>query len=498
MLEVCGAWRAFGPTQALAGAKLIVRLGSIHALLGANGAGKSTLLRVLAGADRLDRGTVTWNGAMHVPADVSDAEARGVTMVHQEVRLIATLSVEDNLLMGRYPTTARGTIDRKLARIEARRALDRVGLDLRGDEAVEDLSLAARQRVAIARAMHAPIAAETPRLLILDEPTSSLTAREVKVLFDLMRRLASDGAAVLFVGHSLREVEDVCTDVTVLRNGATVLESKVGDATRREWIDAMLGPSAAVQASMQPAVSRVDGVEGLALQSVCSDKIDRTTMTVAAGESIGLAGLLGSGRSELLRLIAGVDRITEGSVTVRGRSLPKMSLHAAQREGIAFLPEDRRAEGLCPELSVRDNLLLAVQSRQGWLTRLPRAVAGETLQRLVEHTGLPVACLDRPVSTLSGGNQQKVLLVRLLLLGPKVLLLDEPHRGIDVGAVAVIDALIREQQAEGVSVIRTDPDIDALCAVCDRIAVLVDGKVVGQVESLGPSDVRTRMAQGAP
>ena len=490
MFECRDLVRRFGPTRALDGVSLALKAGTIHGLVGANGSGKSTLLRIIVGADVADTGTMSKDGAAWMPRSTADAAAGGVSMVHQEVRLGPTSTVVDVMNLGRWPTTRFGFIDRPRAMARTHEALGRVGLNLDPDLTVGTLPLAVRQRIAIARALDAPISVGATRLLVLDEPTSSLGAREVGVLFSLLRTLASEGASIVFVGHALSEIEDLCDGVTVLRDGRVAWSGEVASGGRSVWVDAMLGRSTAV--SPTRVAHDIENPRRVVIEDVGSKTVAAKSLHVGTGERVGIAGLLGSGRTEWLRLVASVDPSSGGSVEIDGSRVAFADAAAALRAGVAYLPEDRRRDGLCIGLGVRDNLLLAVRSAEGWWRG--RLAAEEALEALVRQAALPDGCLDRPVEMLSGGNQQKVLLLRLLLANPKLLLLDEPHRGVDVGAAAAIDALIDARRETGLSVIRVDPDLEALCRACDRIAVMVEGIFVDTAVPAEAEAVRRRLS----
>ena len=492
MFECRDLVRRFGPTRALDGVSIAFEEGRIHGLIGANGSGKSTLLRIIVGAEVADTGTMSKDGAVWAPRSTADAARAGVSMVHQEVRLGPTSTVVDVMNLGRWPTTRFGFIDRAGATARTREALRRVGLTLDPDLTVGILPLAVRQRIAIARALDAPVLTGASRLLVLDEPTSSLGAREVADLFGLLRKLAEEGACVVFVGHALSEIEALCRTVTVLRDGRVAWRGEVSSGGRSVWVDAMLGRATTARATR---VTQDFGNERrVAVEGIGSDTVPAKSLDVAAGECVGIAGLLGAGRTEWLRLVAGVDRSRTGSVAIDGRSVPCADVASALRAGVAYLPEDRRRDGLCIGLTVRDNLLLAVRSAEGWWRG--RLAVEESLAALARRAELPDGCLERPVETLSGGNQQKVLLLRLLLANPKLLLLDEPHRGVDIGAADAIDGLIHARRETGLSVIRVDPDLEALCRACDRIAVMVEGVLVNEAVPANPDVVRRVLGGG--
>ncbi|MBL8715235.1 MAG: sugar ABC transporter ATP-binding protein [Myxococcales bacterium] len=464
MLVVRGVEKHFGPTHALTGVELTVAAGEVHAVLGENGAGKSTLMNVLCGAFPADAGTVTLGGARYAPADPDAAFRAGVAIVHQELSLCPHLTVEENLLLGDESTRA-GFLDRRRLRERAAAALARVGSTTPLDARALDLSPAAQQLVEIARAL---VRGE-PRLLILDEPTSSLGADDAERLFALIGELSRAGIAILYVSHFLEEVKRVAQRFTVLRDGATVGTGAVADTS----IDAMVTQMAGRRVEeLFPRSEHPRGEPLLVVEALSgSDKPLAASLVVHRGEVLGIAGLVGAGRTELLRAVFGLDRVVSGEVRVgawRGPRSPRDALD----HGLGLLSEDRKGEGLAQGLSLAENLALS---------RLPSFVRAASLrataQRWVERLGIRAGSVDAPVSELSGGNQQKVALARLLHHDVDVLLLDEPTRGIDVRSKAAIYAEIDALARAGKAIVLVSSFLPELLGVCDRVAVMCRGRL---------------------
>jgi ribose transport system ATP-binding protein len=473
-LSLTGLRKAFGPTVALAGVDLSARAGEVHALIGENGAGKSTLIRVLAGALSPDEGTITLDGAPYRPSSPAAARASGVAIVHQELSLCPQLTVAANVLLGAEP--ARYGLLRE-AEEEARAAallaeLGPAGRALPPRALVADLPPPARQLVEIARALALP----RMRLLLLDEPTSSLAAHDVDRLIELTRSLAGRGVAVLYVSHFLEEVRRVADRYTVLRDGRTVGSGAMADADTNELVARMAGRR--IEA-LYPRSPREPGEVLLEVRGLAGARRPKdASFTLRRGEVLGIAGLMGAGRTELVRAIFGLDPVVRGTVRVRafvGPASPSRRL----AQGVGMLSEDRKSEGLAAALSVADNMTLSRLDGLGPLglvfpTR-QRAAAAELIHRL----GVRCSGPDQVVSDLSGGNQQKVALARLLHHDVDVLLLDEPTRGIDVASKSQIYQLVDEQAARGKAVLLVSSYLPELLGVCDRIAVMRRGVLGG-------------------
>lgn len=478
--------KGFPGVQALDGVELTVRPGEIHALMGENGAGKSTLIKVLTGVYARDSGTVEIEGRAVHPASPREAEAAGISTVYQEVNLIPALSVAENILLGRQPR--RGPFIRwRLLRRRAREALARLGLEgIDVDRSVGSYSLAIQQMVAIARALDVP----ATRLLILDEPTSSLDEAEVEQLFGVMRKLRSEGLGMIFVTHFLDQVYAVCDRITVLRNGCFAGEFAAAELPRLKLVQTMLGrefENHAVPAKEETAESETGEETGAAEVFLAARELGRKgsvqeiTLDVRRGEAHGLAGLLGSGRTETARLLFGADRGSGGSITIEGSEVTLKNPRQAIALGIGFSSEDRKREGLIPTLSVRENLILAMQASRGMFRRIPIKEQRQLAEKFISVLRIRTPSPETAIENLSGGNQQKVLLARWLCTNCRLLILDEPTRGIDIGAKAEIEKLISDIREKGMAVLFISSELEELVRVCSRVSILRDRRKVGEI-----------------
>jgi len=455
--------------------------GEVHALLGENGAGKSTLIKVLTGVYTPTAGTVEVDGEAQHFATPAQAQDAGIATVYQEVNLCANLSVAENVLLGREPRRF-GCIDWRATRRQAREYLTQLNLDIDPASTLGSHSIAVQQLVAIARAM-----VIDARVLILDEPTSSLDASEVERLFAVIRTLKEKQVAILFVSHFLDQVYAISDRLTVLRNGRLVGEFPASELPRVQLVSKMMGTSIEVLEELEAAPLRAaragDGVEPVLRAEGVGRKrsVAPVDLTLLPGEVVGLAGLLGSGRTEVARLLYGADRADSGSITVGGRHTRIRNPRAALRLGIAFASESRRVEGLVGDLTVRQNIVLGLQARRGWIRRLPGRRVDEIVARYIKDLDIRPANPDALVRNLSGGNQQKVLLARWLALEPRILILDEPTRGIDVGAKAEIQRLVSQLATDGMAVLFISAELEEVLRLSHRIGVMRDRVKVAEI-----------------
>ena len=479
LLQIRGLTKSFPGVRALDGMDLTVLGGEVHALMGENGAGKSTLIKVLTGVHARDAGEAVLAGRPVRLRSPREAEAAGISTVYQEINLLPHLSVAENICMGRQPMCGPfirwGAIARR-----ARAALARLELDLDVSRPLSTCSVAVQQMVALARALDV-----SAKLLVLDEPTSSLDERECAELFKVMRRLRSEGLGVVFVTHFLDQVYAVADRITVLRNGRRVGEFPTADLPRLQLVAHMIGREIAASAPARqpsPGEGDRDGTPRLAATNLArKNSVGPFDLAVRAGEVVGLAGLLGSGRTETARLLAGADRPDSGEIRVEGERVPPGSPRAAWRHRIAFLPEDRKREGILPHLSVRENLMLALQASRGAWRRLPRAEQDALADRFIAALGIKTPHAGQPIMLLSGGNQQKVLLARALATEPRVFILDEPTRGIDVGAKAEIEKLIEALRRQGMAILLISSELEEIVRASQRVVVLRDRRHVGEL-----------------
>jgi ribose transport system ATP-binding protein len=464
-----GVSKRFGPTRALQEVSLAVERGDVMALVGENGAGKSTLMKVLSGALAPDEGTMLLEGQPYSPSGPHAARMAGVAMIYQELSLAPDLSVEDNVMLG---------IERRrlvwLLRREQRRrvqeALDRLGHgELRPETLVGRLSVGAQQLVEIARAL-----VLEAKLIVFDEPTSSLAAADVERLFDVIRKLKAAGIGVVYISHFLEEVRAICDSYTVLRDGQTAGVGKVTEADERQIVSLMVGRSVE---ELFPTVPHTPGEVLLRVDGITGERSPRgVSLELRRGEILGIAGLVGAGRTELLRAIFGLASIRSGQVRIADIA-PRHSPHARIRAGMGMVSEDRKQEGLAQDRSIADNMTysrLAPYSRGGWLSLRRRRAAA---QSWMERTQIKARSPEQPVAALSGGNQQKVAIARVLHQEADVLLLDEPTRGIDVGTKAEIYRAMGELAAAGKAIIFVSSYLPELLAVCDRVGVMSRGRL---------------------
>ncbi len=469
LLVVRGVEKRFPGVHALAGVDLDVRAGEVHALMGQNGAGKSTLIKILTGVYPRDGGTITFEGKDFRPTSPGDAQRKGMSTIYQELNLIPTLTVAENLFLGRAPRRWFG-IDWRAMRRKAEEILATFDVRVNVDQPLGTMSAAVQQLVAIARAVQTEA-----RLIIMDEPTSSLDSHETEVLLGIISRLKARGLGIIFVTHFLDQVYQVSDRITVLRNGALVGTYEASKLSRLELVSQMLGK---VPEEMEPALHPHPESQGPAVvtaQGLTRRGIEPFDLTVHQGEVVGFAGLLGSGRTEAARMIFGADHPTAG--TVNG-TLPRSPRQAID-QGMAFLPEERKVDGIIPDLSVRENIALVVQRKLGFT--ISQAQQEKIAQEFVTKLGIKTPNVEQPVRLLSGGNQQKVILARWLAYEPRFLILDEPTRGIDVGAKGEIERLIHQLAQKGLSVLFISAALEEVLRLSHRIAVFRDRKKVGEL-----------------
>ena len=500
VVEMKGISIEFPGVKALQDVDFRLFAGEVHALMGENGAGKSTLIKALTGVYGVDSGTILLAGEERVFSGPARAQEAGISTVYQEVNLCENLSVAENIMLGHEPRRRLG-IDWGALRRQAGEHLARLGLDIDPQSLLGSHSLAVQQLVAISRAM-----VVDARVLILDEPTSSLDADEVAQLFRVIRSLRDEGLAILFVSHFLEQVYEISDRMTILRNGRLVGEHRTADVPRRELVSMMIGRSLEVleQIEEAPKDAADPRTATPVLQAIGLGRrgsVQPFDLDLFEGEVIGLAGLLGSGRTELARLLAGADHADSGSTSVSGRSVSLRSPRIAMKRGIAFSSEHRKSEGIVGDLTVRENIMLGLQADRGWLRRIPRRRADEVVASYMKALDVRPPDPNALVRNLSGGNQQKVLIARWLATAPKVLILDEPTRGIDVGAKAEIQRLVTQLAADGMSVVFISAELEEVVRLSHRIAVMRDRAKVAEItndEGVTVGNVVELIASGGP
>ena len=474
--------KTFPGVVALDHAQLTLRKGEIHALMGENGAGKSTIIKCLTGVYERDSGEVRMEG---VEGNIfchstMDAQNIGIATVYQEVNLCPNLSVAENLFIGREPRNRLGMIDWRQMNRDAKNLMDSLQIPIDVTRTLDNYSIAIQQMIAIARAVDMDC-----RVLILDEPTSSLDDNEVEKLFTMMRSLRDKGVGIIFVTHFLEQVYAVCDRITVMRNGTFVGDYEIAELPRVKLVAAMLGKDFDDLASIKKEnAGEVTGelmyeAHGL----VHKGTIKPFDFEIHKGEVVGLAGLLGSGRSELVRCIYGVDSAQGGTARMKGQDLKVKAPIDSINAGMAYLPDDRKLDGCIGGLSVRENIVIALQARNGMFRKIPISKQNEIADEFIKMLSIKTASRETLLSQLSGGNQQKVILARWLATNPDFLILDEPTRGIDIGTKTEIQKLVLKFAEDGMSVVFISSEIDEMLRTCSRLIIMRDGEKVGELNS---------------
>ena len=475
MRQIC---KSFPGVKALQNVDFTLRKGEIHALMGENGAGKSTLIKVLTGVYSRDAGTIWIDGAGEVSIrSPQDAQAAGISTVYQEITLCPNLTVAENIFIGREKGAF---VSWKAREKRSDEILKSLGIPARARQQLGNCSLAVQQMIAIARAVDMDC-----KVLVLDEPTSSLDEKEVEMLFALMRDLKARGVGIVFVTHFLEQVYAVCDRITVLRNGELVGEYAVENLPQVELVTKMMGKElddlSGLQKKRRQPNERAEKVyEAKGLSSAAG--VRPYDFYIEKGEVNGFTGLLGSGRSESVRAIFGADRVTGGEIKVNGKKVKITKPIHAMKKGIGYLPEDRKYDGIIADLSVRENIILALQVLKGFFRPISRAEAEKFVDEYIRALDIKTASSDTPIKSLSGGNQQKVILARWLLTHPQYLILDEPTRGIDVGTKTEIQKLVLKLAQKGVSVTFISSEIEEMLRTCSRLIVMRDRRIVGELK----------------
>ena len=480
VVKMQGIAKSFPGVTALEDVDFSLRKAEIHALMGENGAGKSTLIKVLTGVEQPDQGTIEVDGKVIQVRSPHHSQELGISTVYQEVNLCTNISVAENVMLGREPRRF-GSIDWRTMNELARKAINRLSIDIDVTQPLGNYSVAIQQMVAITRALEILSA----KVLILDEPTSSLDIHETNLLFDVMRKLKSQGLGIIFITHFLDQVYQISDRITVLRNGKLVGTFETSSLPRVELVAKMLGRSLTELDAMSREKSQ--GEEKKQKQHLVeatnfgrTGLLEPVDLELNANEILGIAGLLGSGRTELADLIFGIDAPDSGSLTVCGEKVTHFSPLDSLKRGIALCPEDRKVEGIVGELTIRENIILALQARYGWFKFLSRPKQNEIADKYIKLLGIVTPSPEQLVKNLSGGNQQKVILARWLATNPQVLILDEPTRGIDVGAKTEIQKLVMKLAEEGKSCVFISSELEEVLRISDRVVVLRDRKKVAE------------------
>ena len=499
VLEMRHIYKTFPGVKALQNVDFTLKKGEIHALMGENGAGKSTLIKVLTGVEEFETGEIMIEGCDHTIINRSPQEAqqKGISTVYQEINLCPNLTVAENLFIGREPRKG-GLIDWKTMNRKASELLGSLDINADVTKTIDNYSIAIQQMIAIARAVDM-----SAKVLILDEPTSSLDDGEVEKLFELMRKLRAEGVGIIFVTHFLEQVYAVCDKITVLRNGQLVGRYTTAELPRVQLVAKMMGKDfddlAAIKGEKDKGAAHSD--EDIVIKAAGLGRkgyIKPFDLVIHKGEVIGFTGLLGSGRSESVRVLYGAERSDEGNLFIKGKKVVAKHPLTSMNEGMAYLPEDRKNEGIIADLSVREYLIMALQAKRGMFRLLSRKQQEEYTDKYIEMLQIKTASRETPIKSLSGGNQQKVIIGRWLLTNPDFLILDEPTRGIDVGTKTEIQKLVVKLAEEGMAVVFISSEIEEMLRTCDRMVVMRDGGKVGELDGgeMNQSTIMSTIAGG--
>jgi simple sugar transport system ATP-binding protein len=492
LLQMRGIEKNFPGVRALGGVDFTLRKGEIHALMGENGAGKSTLIKILTGVYQMDGGEISLEGNKVSIRSPQDAQMKGISTVYQEITLCPNLTVAENMYIGREDSA---WVKHKEYEKRAGAILDSLGIPARSSQQLGDCSLAVQQMVAIARAVDMKC-----KVLILDEPTSSLDDKEVNMLFDLMKDLKSQGVGIIFVTHFLEQVYEVSDRITVLRNGELVGEYLTEELPQVELVAKMIGKELDELSALSESEDKDHeaGEVFYEAKNLSSSDALPFDFSIRKGEVNGFTGLLGSGRSESVRAIFGADKVSGGTIKIKGDPVKITKPIDAMKNGIGYLAEDRKRDGIIAELSVRENIILALQVMNGFFKPIRRSEAEAFADEYIKVLNIKTASRETPVGSLSGGNQQKVILARWLLTHPDYLILDEPTRGIDVGTKLEIQKLVLKLAEEGVSVTFISSEVEEMLRTCSRLIVMRDRHIVGELKGkdLNQAQVMKTIAGG--
>ena len=495
LLDIKGLEKTFPGVRALKGVNLTVNKGEIHALMGENGAGKSTLIKVLTGIYQKNGGTICFDGEEINARTPIEANEKGISTIYQELNLVLFQTVYENLFLGREPRTKFGSIDRKAMISEAKRILEELGIEIDVTRPLKNYSTAIQQMVAIARAVSI-----NAKLVIMDEPTSSLDTHEVQVLFRIIRQLKSKGISVIFISHKLDEIFEICDRLTVFKDGEYVGDYDIGELNQLKLISLMVGKDTVELEGNKQGYEFANAKVIAEMKDIRQGmRLNGINIEIKQGEVVGLAGLLGSGRTELAQVLFGSGMPDNGEIFWWGEKAGIHSPADAIKKGMGFCTEDRKTEGIIPHLSVRENITIALLPKLNSFGFVKTKEQDEIVRSYIDRLKIKTPTPEQAICNLSGGNQQKVLLARWMCMNPKLMILDEPTRGIDVGAKAEIEQLIQEFSKSGISVLMISSEIAELERNCDRIIVMREGRVIGELagDQISQDKVMETIARGS-
>lgn len=498
VLEMKGISKIFPGVRALSNVDFTLEKGEIHTLMGENGAGKSTLIKVLTGVNEIDEGTIILRGKEIKISCTQEAQSYGISTVYQEVNLCSNLTVAENIYIGREPMKNESIDWKKMNEGATKLLQERLNLKIDVKKALNNYSVAVQQMVAIARAVDI-----SKGILILDEPTSSLDDNEVKQLFKIMKKFKEEGMSIIFVTHFLDQVYEVSDKITVLRNGELVGTYDADKLSRIELVSKMIGKDYGEIEKSTRIKKEINDIKRGSLITINNfgrvGTINSFKMEIKKGEILGFAGLLGSGRSECARVIFGIDKSTSGNITINGKKYSYIYPQKAIEEGLGFCPEDRKVEGIVGDLTIRENIILALQANKGIFKYLSMKKQQEISQKYIDLLKIKTPNMEQKISNLSGGNQQKVILARWLATEPQLLILDEPTRGIDIGAKVEIMELILALAKQGMTILFISSELSEVVRCCDRVIVLRDRNIIGELtgDGIEESNIMKTIAGGA-
>lgn len=472
ILEMRNISKAFAGVQALKDVSFACQRGAVHALVGENGAGKSTLMKILAGAYQPDSGEIVFSGQHYSQLTTREAQANGIAIIHQELNLLPYMTVAENIFLGRELKTSLGLVDRRGMNQQAEALLQRVGVSMDVRRPVGELTVARQQMVEIAKALSQEV-----NLIVMDEPSAILAGHELEMLFQIIESLVQQNVTVIYISHRLDEVFQIAARVTVMKDGRVVGTKEIGDLTRPELVQMMVGRS--MDEVFPKAVSE-RGKPVLVARNISNAHVHDVSFTLHAGEILGVAGMVGSGRTELARAIFGADPLQSGTLLLENEPVRFRNPVAAVKQGIALVPEDRKTQGLFMSLPIRSNLTLTILDRISRAFTLQSGLENQAVEKARSDMSIAMASANMEVQYLSGGNQQKVVLAKWLATEPKVVILDEPTRGIDVGAKFEIYQLMRRLTERGVAILMISSELPEVLGMSDRIVVMHDGSLVGE------------------